>query len=73
MNVTLILNVMVIHVEAPPNVTVEEFFLIHIKKSFIEPYLGIDPKSGKKMIGSIIMPDGKKKNIFLNPKFEYHE
>ena len=73
MNATLMLNGMVIHVEAPENINVEEFFLIHLKKTFIEPYLGIDPHTGKKVIGAIIMPDGTQKNILLNPKIEYHE
>lgn len=73
MNATLMLNGSVIHVEAPDHVTAEAFFLMHLNKTFIEPYLGVDQHTGKKTIGSIIMPDGTRRNIIIKPIIEYHE
>ena len=73
MKATLMLNGSVIHVEAPERITAEPFFLLHLNKTFIEPYLGIDPHTGEKTIGSIIMPDGSRKNIIIKTIIEYHE
>ena len=72
MKVTLMLNGSVIHVEAPERIYTS-FFIMHLNKTFIEPYLGIYPHTGEKTIGSIIMPDGTRKNIIIKTIIEYHE